>query len=90
MKTTTRWIVGIAILVTALFVLPFFWNFPMSLGGYGMMMRGYGYHMPMMGGFGNMLFLFNGLFWWLIPIGILVLIGLGIAWLIKALVNKPS
>ncbi len=55
-------------------------------GGYG-----YGMHMPMMGygysGFG----FFGMLFMWLIPLGILALIVLGIAWLVRQLTStKPS
>jgi hypothetical protein len=56
--------------------------------GYGMpMMRGGG----MMGGFGHMGlgFGFGGLFMWLLPLGLLVLIGLSIAYLWKKLNEKP-
>jgi hypothetical protein len=47
--------------------------------GYGMARGGYG------------LTLFGGFFMWLIPLGILVFLGLGIAWLVKQLtVKKPE
>jgi uncharacterized membrane protein len=66
--------------------------FPGAYAGYGMMGRGHGYgmYMPMMGyGYGGFGF-FGMLFMWLIPLGILTLIVLGIAWLIKQLTAKPS
>lgn len=83
MKNAWKWILGIALALVVLFVLPFAWRLFMPFGGYGMM--GYGWHMPMMyGGFGMMGF--GMIFAWLIPLGLLVLIGLGIAWLVKALI----
>ena len=91
MKNSTKWTIGIVIGLIVLFALPFVWQllFP-AYSGYGMgMMRGYGYgwHMPMMGyGFG---FLPFGMFFmWLIPLGTLVFLGLGIAWLVKQLTAK--
>lgn len=53
-------------------------------GGYQMMNYSYSWHMPMiygggMMGFGMMLVV------WLILLGLLILIGLGIAWLVKML-----
>jgi hypothetical protein len=93
MTKTTKWVIGIAAAtVILLFFAPFLWQliFPGAYTGYGMMGRGYGMHMPMMGfgyrGFG----VFGMLFMWLIPLGILALIVLGIAWLIKQLTAKPS
>jgi len=47
------------------------------------MMGGYGMHL---GGFG----LFGGLFMWLLPVGTLILIALGIAYLWKKLNEKPQ
>jgi len=91
MSKTAKWIIGILFAIVVLqFVAPFLWQviFPGAYTGYGMM-RGYGYgmHMPMMGfGFG----FFGMLFMWLIPLGVLALIVLGIAWLIKQLTAKPS
>jgi hypothetical protein len=85
MSATAKWIVGLVVaLIIFQFVAPFLWQlmFPGALTGYG-----YGMHMPMMGyGFG----FFGLLFMWLIPLGLLVLIVLGIAWLIKQLTTKPS
>ncbi len=94
MSKTAKWIVGIVLaLVVLQFAMPFIGQliFPNAYTGYGMMGRGYGYgmHMPLMGwgfGFG----LFGMLFTWLIPLGTLILIVLGIAWLIKQLTNKSS
>jgi hypothetical protein len=95
MKNSTKWIIGIVIGLVVLFALPFVWQllFP-AYSGYGMMRGagGYGLHMPMMGygaargGYGLMFF--GGFFMWLIPLGILVFLGLGIAWLVKQLTAK--
>ncbi len=90
MKNSTKWIIGIMIGLVVLFALPFVWQllFP-AYSGYGMMRGagGYGYHMPMMGyGFGFMPF--GMIFMWLIPLGTLVFLGLGIAWLVKQLTAK--
>ena len=93
MSKTTKWVIGIVVaVIIILFVTPFLWQlvFPGAYTGYGMMgSRGYGMHVPMMGygyGFG----FFGMLFMWLIPLGILALIVLGIAWLVKQLTAKPS
>ena len=86
MKFNPKWIVGIALGLVVLFAIPFVWWVFMPFGGDGMM-RGYGYGMPMMYyGFGRMPF--GMLFMWLIPLGILTLIALGIVWLIKQLTAK--
>jgi len=88
MSTTAKWIIGIVIgLVVLMVALPFVWQavFPNAYG-YGMM----GYrHMPMMGGFGYGFMPFGMFFMWLIPLGLLVLIVLSIAALVKYLTNKP-
>jgi len=95
MSKTAKWVIGIIIaLVVLQFTVPFVWRFafPAVNGyGYGMpMMRsygfGYGMHAPMMGGLG----FFGGIFMWLIPLGLLILIVLGIAYLWKKLTEKPS
>ena len=79
MKNTWKWTFGIALAVIVLLILPFTWGLFLPYGGDGMMGYGYGWHMPMMyGGFGM-------LFMWLISLSSLVLIGLGIAWLVKTL-----
>ena len=86
MKLSLKWIVGIALVLIVLFAIPFVWWLFMPFGGYGMM-RGYGYRMPMMYyGFGMMPF--GMLFMWLIFLGLLVLIVLGIVWLVKQLTTK--
>lgn len=87
MKISPKWIIGIALVLVTLFALPWIWRIFMPYGSYGMM-RGYGYGMPMMGyGFGVMPF--GMLFMWLIPLGLLVLIVLGIVWLVRQLAVKP-
>lgn len=92
MSNTAKWVIGSVVAVIVLgFVAPFLWQliFPGAYTGYGMMDRGYGYgmHSPMMG-WGFMPF--GMVFLWLIPLGILILIILGIAWLVKQLTAKPS
>ena len=91
MKKINWWIVGIVIAVIALF-----------LFGGGMMWgnRGYGMMGNMMGGYGMMHRGFSPLGWfgmglgmifmWLIPIGILVLIGFGVASLVRNTGNPPQ
>jgi len=69
MNHTWKWILGIALAAIFLFVISAMWLFAMPYRGHGMM-GGYGWYMPMM---------------WLIPIGLLVLIGLAIAWFIRSL-----
>jgi hypothetical protein len=95
MSKTAKWIIGILVVLVILqFTVPYVWQliFPATnTFGYGMpMMRGYGYgfggglHMPMMG------FGFGGLFMFLLPLGTLILIALGIAYLWKKLTEKPQ
>jgi hypothetical protein len=88
MKLNWKWIPGIALVLIVLFSLPLIWRVLIPFGGYGMM-RGdsYTYGMPMIGyGFGMMPF--GLLFMWLIPLGILVLIVLGIVWLVRQLTAR--
>jgi small-conductance mechanosensitive channel len=90
MSKTAKWVIGIVVAIVILqFVTPFLWQliFPGTFAGHGMMGRGYGMHMPMMG-FGFMPF--GMIFMWLIPLSILVLIALGIVWLAKQLTTKSS
>ncbi len=89
MSNTWKWVIGIAVVIAVLFILPGLWWLFMPYGGYGRM--GYGgtpmmggWHMPMMyGGYGG--FGLGMIFAWLIPLGLLVLIGLAIAALVKYL-----
>ena len=86
MKLNAKWMIGIALILIVFFSIPFVWQLFMPYDRYGMM-RGYGYGMPMMYyGFGMMPF--GMLFMWLIPVGILILIALGIIWLVKQLTTK--
>ena len=98
MSKTTKWIIGIvAVVVILQFAMPFVWHliYPATGAyGYGMpMMRGggFGYGSPMMGGgFGMHSFGFGGLFMALFPLGLLVLIVLGIVYLWKKINEKPA
>ena len=92
MSKTAKWVIGILVAIVILqFFAPFLWQliFPGAYTGYGPMGRGYGMHMPMMG-YGYRFGFFSMLFMWLIPLGVLALIVLGIAWLVKQLTAKPS
>ena len=84
MRNIWKWVLGLALAWTVLLILPSAWRFFLPYERYEMMGYGYGWHMPMMyGGFGMMGF--GMLFMWLISLASLVLIGLGIAWLVKTL-----
>jgi hypothetical protein len=86
MKINPKWVIGISLALIVLLALPFLWRLFIPYSGYGMM-RGYGYGMPMMSyGFGMMPF--GMLVMWLILLGNLALIVLGIAWLVKQLTTK--
>ena len=88
MKKNWIWIFGITVTLIVLVALPLIWQLIAPNSGYGMM-QGYGYGMPMMGyGYGMMPF--GMLFMWLIPLGTLILIVLGIIWLVKQLMTKSS
>jgi hypothetical protein len=83
MTTKNKWLIGIGVVVglVVLFALPFLWHALYSVQSFGYGVWG---GMPMRGGMG-----FGMFFMWLIPIGLLVLMGLGIAALIKYL-NTPA
>ncbi|MEW6403075.1 MAG: hypothetical protein AB1649_14850 [Chloroflexota bacterium] len=89
MSNTAKWTIGIVVVLVVLFALPFVWQAVFPTYGYGMMGGGYG-RMPMMGNSGYGLMPFGMAFMWLIPLGLLVLIGLSIAALIKYLTTKPQ
>ncbi len=85
MNKTWKWAIGIASAILLILIPLFVGMMFLPNGGYGMMRYGYGWHMPMMyGGFGMMGFGMM-LFMWLISLASLVLIGFGIAWLVKTL-----
>ena len=86
MKINWKWNIGLALALIVLYAFPLAWRVFTPYSGYGMM-RGYGYGMPMMRyGFGMLPF--GMWFMWLIPVGILTLIVLGIVWLIKQIMSK--
>jgi hypothetical protein len=83
MNNKWKWGFSIAIALIILLV-PLLAQIFLPNGGYRMMGYSYGWHMPMMYaggmmGFGMMFLM------WLILLGLLILIGLGIAWLVKTL-----
>jgi hypothetical protein len=84
MNNTWKWTIGIASVILLILIPLFAGMMFLSNGGYKMMGYGYGWQMPMMYGAPSMMG-FGMIFMWLIPLGILVLIGLGIAWLVKML-----
>ncbi|MBN2387563.1 MAG: zinc ribbon domain-containing protein [Anaerolineales bacterium] len=84
MKNTWKWIIGIVVglvVLGLLFGLPFLYRTAYGFESYArdawMPMHSY----PMHGGFMPV----GGFFMWLFPLGLLVLTGLGIAWLIRSL-----
>ena len=99
MSTKNKWFVGIGITIglIILFFLPFVWQTLFHAQGIGGMM-GYGNnpysHSPMLRGngfspaFGMMGV--SAFFIWLIPLGLLVLSGLGIAALVKYLRSQHN
>ncbi len=93
MKSVWKWVLGIGAALLVLFLLQLGWWMFMPFGRYGGMMGygGYpmmgGWHMPMMyGGSFGLGMIFTGL----VQLGLLVLIGLGIAALIKFLTSPGS
>jgi hypothetical protein len=99
MSTKNKWliVVGTVAGLIILFALPFAWHALVPVQGYGMM-GGYGMHRfgfsPMFGGTlapGASAGVGFGIFFmFLIPLGLLILIGLGIAALIKYLRTPPA
>lgn len=84
MKNIWKWLLGFVLAGITLLTLLFAQILSLPNSGYGMRSYGYGWHMPMMfGGFGMMGF--GMVFMWLLSLALLILIGLGIAWLVKAL-----
>ena len=79
MKNTWKWILGIALVLVLVFG-PYLFQlvFPTVGYGYGMMGSGRG---GMMGGFG--FFPFGMGLMWLIPLGTIALIVLGVVWLVN-------
>lgn len=87
MSTKNKWLIGAGIVIglIVLFALPFIWQAVFAARGFGMHGgMGYGFS-PMAGGMG-----FGMFFMRLIPLGLLILAGLGIAALIKYLSTPAS
>jgi hypothetical protein len=94
MTAKNKWLIGVGVVIVllVLFALPFVWQILFPAQGYGMWggmhmrggMMGPGFS-PLYGGMG-----FGTFFMWLIPLGLLLLIGLGNAALIKYLNAPPS
>ncbi|MCG2783489.1 MAG: zinc ribbon domain-containing protein [Anaerolineae bacterium] len=80
MKNTWKWILGIA-LVLVLFFGPYLFQLVFPTVGYGYGMMGSGRGSGMMGGFG--FFPFGMGLMWLIPLGTIALIVLGVVWLVN-------
>lgn len=80
MKNTWKWILGIA-LVLVLFFGPYLFQLVFPTVGYGYGMMGSGRGGGMMGGFG--FFPFGMGLMWLIPLGTIALIVLGVVWLVN-------
>ena len=105
-KTTKWIIGIVVAMVILQFAMPFVWHlvYPAGYGmtlapdASAGVRGGFGLRMPMMGGnnfgFGMhslmMGFGVGGFFMWLLPVGLLVLIGLGIAYLWKKINEKPA
>lgn len=80
----------ITLAVVVLLIPPLAWRFFLAYGGYGMMGNPNEWYMPMMYG-GPAMMSFGMMFlMWLILLASLVLIGLGIAWLVKDLTVPKS
>lgn len=82
MQKKWKWVLGLTLVMVVLITALFAWRFFLP---YGMMGNTNAWYMPMMYGpsgvmASGMMFLV-----WLILLGLLILIGLGIAWLIKSL-----
>ena len=89
MKLNWKWIFGL-FLIFALIMLPLVWQFFLPYGaGYGMLLRGYRYEMPILGGFGMMMP--SGMwFMWLLPLGVFILIGFAFGWAANQFTRKAS
>ncbi len=87
MKSKTGWILAIVLSLVALFFLPSLFMGRFWTGGYGGMMSGPG----MMGGFGylNPLGFLGMALMWLVPVGVLVLLVVGVAALFNGL-TRPG
>jgi hypothetical protein len=82
MNNKWKWVLGLTLATIALIVSPLAW---VSFTSYGMMRNTNEWFMPMMYGAPGMMAFGMMLFKWLILLAMLVLIGLGIAWLVKEL-----
>jgi len=87
MDNKWKWVLGLTLAMVILLLPPFAWRFFLP---YGMMGTRNEWYMPMMYG-GPAMMNFGMMFlMWLILLASLVLIGLGIAWLVKELTVRKS
>jgi len=85
MNNKWKWVLGVTLAMIALLFPLSVWTLFLPHGAHRMMDYGYGWHMPMMYGAPGMMGFGMVLLVWLILLGLLILIGLGITWLVKML-----
>jgi len=90
MNNKWKWVLGLTLAMVVLLVPPFAWGFFSAYGRYGMMRNTNEWYMPMMYGGPAMMSFGMMLLMWLILLALLVLIGLGIAWLVNELTAPRS
>jgi hypothetical protein len=89
MNDGRKWAPLITFAAVVLIILPLAWGLLIPNNRSGMMQYAYGWHMPMMYA-GNGMMGIAMLLMWLNWLGLLVLIGLGIVWLVRALNAPPK
>ena len=90
MNNKWKWVLPITLAMVVLLVPPFAWRFFVAYSRYGMMGNTNGWYMPMMYGGPAMMGIGMMFLMWLTLLASLVLIGLGIAWLVKELTAPKS
>ena len=87
MNNKWKWILGLILATIVLIVPPFAWGFFVS---YGMTRNTNEWYMPMMYGAPGMTGFGMMFLMWGILLGLLILIGLGIVWLVKELTTQKN
>lgn len=92
MNNKWKWALLITLAMIVLLVPPFAWSFFLAYGRYTIMGNTYGWYMymPMIHGSPAMMSLGMIFLMWLTLVASLVLIGLGIAWLVRELTAPKS